>query len=152
MRIQFFCTIPVIQCKAYETGLELCLISSVSWATFESLVGKSFLVRKIDKSSVYFFSPNQIRCQRTANGLGMHRWGWPTWHAFCCRLLWKSYNFLGGVPEGCFPVATTGVFTAVIHHMMETLALLSWDQYFIRVSVYVTWTKWWRWSSETHVM
>lgn len=55
MQIQFFCTIPVIQCKAYETGLELCLVSSVSWATFENLAGKSFLVRKIDKSSVYFF-------------------------------------------------------------------------------------------------
>lgn len=46
----------------------MCLVSSVSWATFESLVGKPALARKTDKSVYGFFSSNQMRCLRKPMG------------------------------------------------------------------------------------
>lgn len=46
MQIQFFHAILIIQCKAYETGLEY-LVSSVIWATFAILLGNLFWLGKL---------------------------------------------------------------------------------------------------------
>lgn len=75
MQIWFFCTMPVIQYKAYEAGLEVYVLSLlVLGLLLKVWLGNQFWSGKsTNQVYVLFLIPNQMRCLRTASWLDLHR-------------------------------------------------------------------------------